>query len=97
MNEFNEDKWSRAQCLLDGQVAADFNGLEGSYFAAESNGKTPAQWAEEAAEPIARVVKLVADIEHKARRRHWTSELARLGVQAEAPSRETARKEVSSK
>jgi hypothetical protein len=90
MNEFDEHRWSPEQRTLDGQIAAAFEGLEGSRALAEGAGIELQAWQKDVAEEAARVSALVAGIEHDGRRNHWRDELARIGALVLEPVEEIA-------
>lgn len=80
MNEYDEDKWSAEQRSLDGRIAAEFEGLEGSRSVHEATGAPLDAWLPGAADTAKALRAQIARLTHVGRKAHWDVELARIGL-----------------
>lgn len=80
MNEYDEDKWSAEQRALDGRIALEFEGLEGSRATYEATGAPLEAWLAGAADSAKALRAQIARLTHAGRKAHWDVELARIGL-----------------
>ena len=80
MNDFDEHTWTAEQRALDGRIALEFEGLEGSRSVYEATGEPIEAWIASARDTARALRAQVARLTHAGRRAHWDAELTRLGL-----------------
>ena len=80
MNEYDEDKWSAEQCVLDSRILLEFEALESARVTYDATGASLEAWLASAADTAKSLRAQVARLKHEGRKAHWDAELIRLGL-----------------